>query len=194
VIVAGRPSMGQDLARHEHRREARPSGSKLPGGDFQHGNAGRAAGDAHDWLRSGASTRTRVRTGKLEDDDWPRLTHAIGGDAGTRAPMFIDDTPALTRWSCAPQCAAPEAVSTAWDMIVVDYLQLMQAPGIEREPAPPKYPASRVPEGLAKARCAVLPLCASPEPQPAPNAPGDVDLPRNPGAHRGRMRDLILFH
>ena len=36
----------------------------------------------------------RVRTGRLSQEDWPRLTSAVG--LLDEAPVFIDDTPALT--------------------------------------------------------------------------------------------------
>jgi len=36
----------------------------------------------------------RIRTGKLDDDDWPRLTSAVS--LLNEAPIFIDDTPAIS--------------------------------------------------------------------------------------------------
>ena len=83
----------------------------------------------------------QLRTGKLEDDDWPRLTSAVGMLA--EAPLFIDDTPALdVRPSCAP---APGALKRehGLGLIVIDYLQLMQVPGSVREPRQPRSPRSR---------------------------------------------------
>ena len=41
-----------------------------------------------------------LRTGKLGDDDWQRLTYALG--KLNEAPIFIDESPGSTRWNCAP--------------------------------------------------------------------------------------------
>ncbi len=67
----------------------------------------------------------KVRTGKLEDDDWPRLTSAIGLLAD--APMFIDDTPALTPLELRSRARRLKR-EHGLGLIVVDYLQLMQSP------------------------------------------------------------------
>ena len=42
----------------------------------------------------GRIDQTKVRTGRLDDDDWPRLTSAVS--ILSEAPLFIDDTPALS--------------------------------------------------------------------------------------------------
>ncbi len=64
----------------------------------------------------------RVRTGKLQDTDWPNLTRAVGmlGDA----PIYIDDTPAI---SVLEMRAKVRRLASQYDigLIVVDYLQLM---------------------------------------------------------------------
>ncbi len=67
----------------------------------------------------------KVRTGKLDDDDWPRLTSAIGLLAD--APMFIDDTPALTPLELRSRARRLKR-EHGLGLIVVDYLQLMQSP------------------------------------------------------------------
>ena len=92
VIVAGRPSMGKtSLAMNI--AESAAVGSKLPVAIFSMEMPGEQL--AMRMMASlGRINAHKVRTGKLEDDDWPRLTHAIGMLA--EAPMFIDDTPALT--------------------------------------------------------------------------------------------------
>jgi replicative DNA helicase len=68
----------------------------------------------------------KVRTGKLDDDDWPRLTSAVGILA--EAPVYIDDTPALTPNELRAR-ARRIYREHGLGMIVVDYLQLMQVPG-----------------------------------------------------------------
>lgn len=71
----------------------------------------------------------RIRTGKLTDNDWPRLTRATG--MLTDAPIFIDDTAGLT---ILEMRAKARRLKSEHDlgMVVVDYLQLMQGKsGIE---------------------------------------------------------------
>ena len=68
----------------------------------------------------------KVRTGKLEDDDWPRLTSAINLLANTK--LFIDDTPALVLPKSAPRARRVAREHGQIGLIVVDYLQLMQSP------------------------------------------------------------------
>jgi replicative DNA helicase len=69
----------------------------------------------------------RVRTGKLEDDEWPRLTSAVNILAG--ASLFIDDTPALSPTELRARARRLKREQGDLGLIVVDYLQLMQAPG-----------------------------------------------------------------
>jgi replicative DNA helicase len=89
----------------------------------------------------------KVRTGKLEDDDWPRLTHAIGMLA--EAPMFIDDTPALTPLELRTRARRLKR-EHGLGLIVVDYLQLMQAPESSENRATEISGITRSLKGLAK--------------------------------------------
>jgi replicative DNA helicase len=66
----------------------------------------------------------KVRTGKLEDDDWPRLTSAVSILA--EAPLFIDDTPALSPTELRARARRLKR-EHGLGLIVVDYLQLMQS-------------------------------------------------------------------
>jgi len=71
----------------------------------------------------------RIRTGRLHESDWPKLTRATGMLADS--PIFIDDTPGLT---VLEMRAKARRLKSEHDiqMIVVDYLQLMQGKsGIE---------------------------------------------------------------
>jgi|WetSurSiteA1Bulk_404760.scaffolds.fasta_scaffold00105_11 replicative DNA helicase len=68
----------------------------------------------------------KVRTGKLEDDDWPRLTSAISLLANTK--LFIDDTPALSPTELRARARRVAREHGQLGLIVVDYLQLMQSP------------------------------------------------------------------
>ena len=65
----------------------------------------------------------RIRTGKLHNDDWPKLTRAVGMLA--EAPIYIDDTAAI---SVLEMRAKVRRLASQHDigLIIVDYLQLMQ--------------------------------------------------------------------
>ena len=65
----------------------------------------------------------RIRTGRLIDSDWPKLTRATG--MLSEAPIYIDDTPGLT---VLEMRAKARRLKSEQDLglIVVDYLQLMQ--------------------------------------------------------------------
>lgn len=67
-----------------------------------------------------------IRTGNLKDDDFSRLADAMGELA--EAPIFIDDTPGLTLLEMRTK-ARRQAHETPLGLIVVDYLQLIQATG-----------------------------------------------------------------
>jgi replicative DNA helicase len=69
----------------------------------------------------------RVRTGRLEDDDWPRLTSAVS--LLTEAPLFIDDTPALSPTELRARARRLMQEQGGLGLILIDYLQLMQVPG-----------------------------------------------------------------
>jgi replicative DNA helicase len=72
----------------------------------------------------------RVRTGKLEDDEWPRMTSAINILAETK--LFIDDTPAMTPTEVRARCRRlAREHDGKLGLVVLDYLQLMQSPGAE---------------------------------------------------------------
>lgn len=75
----------------------------------------------------------RVRTGHLGDRDFPRLVDAASKIA--EAPIFIDDTPALTVTELRAKCRRLHR-DVKLSLIVVDYLQLMRSPsysGVNRE-------------------------------------------------------------
>jgi len=69
----------------------------------------------------------RVRTGQLEEDEWPRLTSAVS--MLNEATLFIDDTPALTPTEVRARARRLKRELGDLGLIVIDYLQLMQAPG-----------------------------------------------------------------
>ncbi|MFD2672184.1 replicative DNA helicase [Marinicrinis sediminis] len=68
----------------------------------------------------------RLRTGHLEDDDWQKLTMAIGTLA--EANIYIDDSPALTVADIRAKCRRLKR-EKGLGMILIDYLQLIHGRG-----------------------------------------------------------------
>ncbi len=64
-----------------------------------------------------------IRTGNLSDDDFERISHAMGEMA--EAPIYIDDKPGLTVLEMRTK-ARRQAHIAPLGLIIVDYLQLMQ--------------------------------------------------------------------
>jgi replicative DNA helicase len=67
----------------------------------------------------------RLRTGRLREEDWPKLSEAFGKLAD--APMFIDDTPDVTMMEIRSKCRRLKQ-QHGLELVIVDYLQLMQSP------------------------------------------------------------------
>jgi replicative DNA helicase len=65
----------------------------------------------------------RVRTGRLRDDDYPRLAQAAG--LLNTAPIFIDDTPGISVLEMRAKARRLKSDRDDLSMIIVDYLQLM---------------------------------------------------------------------
>lgn len=125
VIVAGRPSMGKttfalNMAEHIAIKSKRPVAvfsMEMPGEQL-----------ALRMMSSlGRIDQQKVRTGKLSDDDWPRITSAVTMLA--EAPMFIDDSPALNPTELRARARRLKREHGDLGLVVIDYLQLMQAPG-----------------------------------------------------------------
>ena len=92
IIVAGRPSMGKTAFAMNVAENAAIK-SKKPVLVFSMEMPGESL--AMRMMSSlGRIDQHKVRTGQLEDEDWPRLTSAIS--MLSEAPLFIDDTPALS--------------------------------------------------------------------------------------------------
>ncbi len=64
----------------------------------------------------------RLRTGKLNDDEWPVFTHAM--DVMSNTPIWLDDTPAITPLQLRTKCRRLH-MEYQLDLVIVDYLQLM---------------------------------------------------------------------
>ncbi len=68
----------------------------------------------------------KVRTGKIEDDDWVKLANASGKLA--EAPIYIDDTPGISIMDIRAKCRKMKLEKNI-GLVVIDYLQLVQASG-----------------------------------------------------------------
>lgn len=95
----------------------------------------------------GQINQTRIRSGKLEDLDWPNLTSAMTMLQGTH--IFIDETPGL---SPSEMRARARRLKREHDigLVVVDYLQLMQVPDSRENRATEISEISRSLKALAK--------------------------------------------
>ena len=129
VIVAGRPSMGKttlvmNMAEHASIQGGKPVlvfSMEMPSDSL-----------AMRMMSSlGRIDQHRIRTGKLEDDDWPRVTSAV--HMLSEAPLFIDDTPALSPSEMRARARRIAKEHGSIGLIVVDYLQLMKVPGFGAE-------------------------------------------------------------
>jgi replicative DNA helicase len=123
VIVAGRPSMGKtSFALNIGEHVAIDQGMPVAVFSMEMG----ASQLAVRMLSSvGRLDQQRLRTGRLQDDDWPRLTSAI--QKMHEAPLYIDETPALTAIDLRARARRLSRTCGKLGLIVVDYLQLMSA-------------------------------------------------------------------
>lgn len=67
---------------------------------------------------------SRLRTGRLEESDWRKLGDALGSLAD--APLYIDDTPSISLNEIRAKCRRLQQ-KQGLDLVIVDYLQLMQS-------------------------------------------------------------------
>ncbi len=65
----------------------------------------------------------KVRTGKLEEDDWTKLAGSIGPLSD--AEIYIDDTPGISVMEIRAKCRKLKLEKNI-GMVVIDYLQLVQ--------------------------------------------------------------------
>ena len=68
----------------------------------------------------------KLRKGTLEDHEYQQLHQRIG--KLSKAPLFIDDTPALSIFELRAKCRRLKA-QHGIDMVIIDYLQLMTGGG-----------------------------------------------------------------
>ena len=105
----------------------------------------------------GRINQTSIRSGQLEKDDWPRITSAI--HMLSEQKFFIDDTPALSPLEMRARARrVARECGGELGAIMVDYLQLMQVPGVDNR-VNEISEISRSLKGLAKElNCPVLAL------------------------------------
>ena len=122
IIVAGRPSMGKTAFMMNMAESAVISGGQpvlvfsmeMPSDSL-----------VLRMLSSlGRIDQSKIRTGQLGDDDWPRLTSAV--TLLSDKPLFIDDTPALTPGDIRSRARRVAREHGGLGMLVIDYLQLMR--------------------------------------------------------------------
>jgi replicative DNA helicase len=122
IIVAGRPSMGKtalalNIAEHvavENRLPVAVFSMEMAGTQL----AMRLLGSL------GRLDQHKLRTGRLTDEDWNRLTNAVGKLHD--APIHIDETPALNSLELRARARRLHRQYGKLGLVVVDYLQLMQ--------------------------------------------------------------------
>jgi replicative DNA helicase len=66
---------------------------------------------------------SRLRTGRLQEPDWPKISHAVGRLGETK--IFIDDNPHLTVTEIRAKARRLKSREGDLGLVVVDYLQLM---------------------------------------------------------------------
>ncbi len=119
----------------------------------------------------------KLRRGMLRDDDFPRLARAAG--ILSSAPVYIDDTPAITLLEMRSKARRLRADANV-GLIIVDYLQLMQGPpGVESR----QQEVSQISRGLkALAKELNVPVVALSQLSRAPE--------QRAGDHRPQLSDL----
>ncbi len=156
LIVAGRPSMGKstlaiNMAEHAALKEGVRASVAIYSLEMP------AEQILTRMLSSVGSVHLgNIRSGKLSEDDWPRITGAT--KQLQDAKIFIDDTPALTPTELRARSRRIKR-EHGLDLVVVDYLQLMTVPGTKENRATEISEISRGLKALAKElSCPVIAL------------------------------------
>lgn len=122
VILAARPGVGKttfmlDVARNAAVKE------KIPVGIFSLEMSSEELGDRLLVAQAGIDA-WRLKTGRLEDDDFDRLQEAMGVLAD--APLYIDDTPGISVMEMRTKARRLQ-MEHGLKLVMVDYLQLMDS-------------------------------------------------------------------
>ena len=147
VVVAGRPSMGKSTlavnmaeyaaVHHAKRASVAIFSLEMPSEQV-----------VTRMLASiGGVPLASLRSGNISDDDWVRITSATSQLSESK--VFIDETPALTPTELRARARRIKR-EHGLDLVVVDYLQLMQVPGTKENRATEIAEISRGLKVLAK--------------------------------------------
>ena len=124
IVVAGRPSMGKTaFSINIAENVALDTNKAVAIFSMEMGGAQlamRMIGSV------GRLNQHTLRTGKLEDEDWSRMTHALG--RLNEAPIFIDETAALNSLELRSRARRLHRQNDGLGLIVIDYIQLMSSP------------------------------------------------------------------
>ena len=146
LIVAGRPSMGKtSFALNMAEHVAIEVGLPVAVFSMEMGGAQLAMRMLSSVGRLDAH---RVRTGRLNDDEWSRLTFALG--KMHEAPLYIDETSALNPIDLRARARRLHRQCGKLGLIVIDYLQLMSSAGQGENRATEISEISRSLKSLAK--------------------------------------------
>jgi len=145
IIIAGRPSMGKTTLAINIAENA-AIGAKVPTAIFSMEMPSQQL--AFRMISSlGRVDQTHLRTGNFPDEDWSRINTAV--QLMSDAPIFIDDTPALSPTEIRARSRRLKR-EHGLGLIVVDYLQLMQVHGSTENRATELSEISRSLKALAK--------------------------------------------
>lgn len=146
IVIAGRPSMGK-TAFAMNIAEFAAIQMKCPVAVFSMEMPGESL--IMRLISSlGRIDQHKVRTGRLEDEDWPRITSAV--TMLSEARLFIDDSSNLSPNELRARARRLHRQEGQLGLIVVDYLQLMQVPGTNENRATEVSEISRSLKALAK--------------------------------------------
>lgn len=145
IIVAGRPSMGKTTLAINIAENA-AIGARVPTAIFSMEMPSEQL--AFRMISSlGRVDQTHLRTGNFPDEDWDRINTAV--QLMTDAPIFIDDSPALSPTEVRARARRLKR-EHGLGLIVLDYLQLMQVHGNTENRATEISEISRSLKALAK--------------------------------------------
>jgi len=121
IVVAGRPSMGKTaLALNIGYHAARKTGKGVA--VFSLEMSRQQLGIRLLGMDAGINA-TKLRTGSLRSDDWPRLTESA--DRLSELPIFIDDSSAISVLEMKAKCRRLKKRADL-GLVIVDYMQLIQ--------------------------------------------------------------------
>lgn len=146
IIIAGRPSMGKSsLALNIGEYVALHTRQPVAVFSMEMGAtqlALRLIGSV------GKLDQHKLRTGRLQPDDWDRLSEALG--RLNEAPILIDESPALNAIEVRSRARRLAKQYGKLGLVIVDYLQLMQASSQGENRATELSEISRSMKSLAK--------------------------------------------